>query len=640
MRVFTVIGPSRSGKTTLVSALAGLEGRPGKTMKAPGIADVTRFEFMGDDWTALDFAGGPDNLANAGPALAASDAAVLCVPADADAAVLAAPCLRLIGEAGIPCFLFINRIDVATDRVSEIVSSLQTYSRHGIVLRQVPLRSGDQIIGAVDLISERAWKYREGRPSALVELPKDAEEREQEARTELLESLADFDDELLEQLIEDKRPATDEVYGVATRVLQHHELVPALLGAASHGNGIMRLMKSLRHETPGIEITRDRLGASGEVIAVGCLADIAKHLGKTVLVRAFADGGVDNSSDLAGGSVGSITDIDAKTPVNALQPGEVGLTVKTDHLNLGQAYGRGKALELPDWAHPRSAAYQRIITPQNERDETRLSNALARLVEIEPGLSVDQDELTGHAVLSTQGPLHLRRLIGKLSDGFGIRVEEATVPPALRETISGKVEKHHRHRKQSGGAGQFADVLIDLTPEPRGSGFRFDEIVKGGAVPRNYIPSVEAGARDALRSGLHGFPMVDVSVLLKDGKHHSVDSSDHAFRTAGKNAVREAMEEAGTRVLQPIMNVNIHVPSIYSGGLVPLVSGMKGQVLGFEGHPGAAGWDVFNALLPMTAQEELFSALGSATRGTAWFTPEFDHYQEVRREDLAGLELA
>lgn len=639
MRVFTVVGPSQSGKTTLVSALTTLDGRAGKTMSVHGVADVTKFQFMGDDWTALDFAGGPDNLANVGPALAASDAAVLCVPAEVDAAVLCAPYLRMLEAADIPCFIFINRIDAATDRASEIVSSLQAYSSHGIVLRQIPIREGDQIIGAVDLISERAWKYQEGQPSALTEIPQQTEEREQEARTELLESLADFDDALLEQLIEDKRPATDDIYHVATSVLQHHDLVPALLGSALHHNGIMRLMKSLRHEAPQIDQTKDRLTDLGNIRAVGCLADMAKHLGKTVLIRAY-ENGISSGSDLAGEHIGSITDIDGKTQISALSAGDIGLTVKTDHLSIGQAYSEKSAPNLPDWTRPRIAAYQRIVTPANERDETRLSSALARLSEIEPGLSVDQDEQSGHARLTTQGPLHMRRLCSKLDDSFGIQVQETQVPPALRETISRKVEKHHRHRKQSGGAGQFADVLIDLAPLPRGSGFSFDEVVKGGAVPRNYIPSVEAGARDALTSGPNGFPVVDVIVVLKDGKHHSVDSSDYAFRTAGKNAVREAIEEAGAKVLQPIMNVQIHVPSIYSGSLVPIVSGMKGQVLGFEGHPTAAGWDVFSALLPITAQDELFNALGSSTRGTAWFTLDFDHYQEVRREDLAGLELA
>lgn len=634
MRVFTVLGPSQSGKTTLVDGLVGLEEQRAKSLDMQGAAKVTQFGFMGDDWTAIDIAGGAENLSTAGPALAASDAVVLCVGADPEGAVLAAPYFRLIEEAGVPCFLFVNRVDAASGRISEIISALQAYCRHGIALRQVPMRKDGQIVGAVDLISERAWQYQEGEPSALVEIPDSVANREQEARAELLEALADFDDALLEQLIEDQQPLAETVYDIATSVLQHHDLVPALLGSAEHRNGMLRLMKSLRHEAPTIEVARERLSEAGEPIAVGCLADHVKHLGKTVLVRAMADG-ISHGQSLAGKSVGNITGLDAKTAISTLNTGDVGLTMKTDHLNIGEIYQAGAAVPLPDWAKAHDPGYRRLIEPTHERDEARLSTALERLTEIDPGLSFEQDEQSGHAVLSAQGPQHFRRTLAKLADGFGIEVSEHHVPPAYRETIRKPVSCRHRHRKQSGGAGQFADVVIDVKPLARGAGVTFDEVIKGGAVPRNYIPAVEAGVRDALTEGPAGFPVVDLGVTLTDGKHHAVDSSDHAFRMAGKNAIKEAIAESGAILLEPIAQVLIHVPSVYAGGLVPTISGMKGQVLGFEGHPTAAGWDVFRALLPMTVLDELSTALASAARGTAWFTAEFDHYTQARAEELA-----
>lgn len=628
MRVFTVLGPSHSGKTTLVEALAGLDGGKPRKLEFFGGATATVFDFMGEPWAAFDIPGGMENIAEAGPVLAASDAAVLCVPPEAEAAVLSAPYLRVLEEAGLPALIFINRIDAAADRVSEVVSALQTYCAHGIVLRQVPMRQGDEIVGAVDLISERAWEYHEGTRSTLVELPEGMRAREQEARAELLEQLADFDDALLEQLIEDQRPMTGEVYDVATKVLQHHDLVPALLGAALHGNGILRLMKTLRHEVPAVDEVAERLPGDG-VLAVGCMADQVKHLGKTVLVRALG-AGVAAGAPLCGDTIGNLTEIDARTQISALKPGEIGLTVKTDHLTLGGLYTAGGTAEMPAWAQPHVPVHRWMVAPVHEKDETRLSSALARLTEIDPGLGVEQDETSGHAILSTQGPLHLRRVIDKLADWVGIEVTTEEVPASLYETISKPVEKHHRHRKQSGGAGQFADVVIGIAPQERGAGFAFAEEIKGGAVPRNYIPAVEAGVQDALKSGPNGYPVVDIAVTLKDGKHHAVDSSDFAFRTAGKNAVREALAEARPLLLQPIMRVEIHVPSVFAGGLVPVISGLKGQVLGFEAHPDNAGWDVFRTLLPKSAEPELFRALGGATRGTAWFTAELDHYEELR----------
>lgn len=632
MRAFTVLGPSHSGKSALVEALAGLDGGRSQTLGMMGNATVTSFDFMDEPWAAFDIPGGLDNLAPVGPALAASDAAVLCAPADMDAAVLSAPYLRILEESGIPTFIFLNKVDVAEDRISDVVSALQQYCAHGIILRQVPMREDGHIVGAVDLISERAWEYHEGKRSSLVELPEDLRPREEQARSELLESLADFDDTLLEQIIEDQQPMTEGVYSVATRVLQHHDLVPALLGSATHGNGILRMMKSLRHEVPQVNALSERMGLEDDVLAIGSLANSVKHVGKTVLVRALGDG-VASGGSLGGDTVGSLTDVDAKTPVKTLNPGEIALSVKSDHLAPARFYSADKALELPEWALSHAPCLKRTIQPVHESDENKLSTTLGRLAELDPGLEVWQDENSGHHVIGLQGPLHLRHVTEKLEEGFGIKVECDHVRTGYQETIRKSVEKRHRHRKQSGGAGQFADVIIDVAPLPLGSGFAFDEIVKGGAVPRNYIPAVEAGARDALVKGPAGYPVVDLKVTLKDGKSHSVDSSDYAFRTAGKNAVREVLEELGTVVLQPILKVQVEVPSVLSGALVPLISGLKGQVLGFEAHPTAAGWDVFNAMLPMASEEELAPALGRSTRGTAWFSSELDHY-EVMNEPV------
>ncbi|MCC6518433.1 MAG: elongation factor G [Tabrizicola sp.] len=627
MRLFTILGPSGAGKTTLVQALASLDDKRGKALSIPGVASVSSFGFMGEDWAAVDVVGGAENLASVGAALAVSDIAVICVPADAESAVLAAPFLRRVEELEVPAIIFINRIDSAQHRIAEIVAALQAYSRHHIVLREVPIRDGGTITGFVDLVSERAWKFEEGKHSALIEMPDSVKDREAAARTELLESYADLDDHLMEELIEDRQPLAEEVYAVAARALRDNAVIECFIGSASKGHGITRLMKSLRHDAPGVEQTRSRFGAG--TLAVGALADQLKHLGKTVLVRAL-DGSVGGGARLGGADLGSITDLDAKTSLGQLAAGQIGLAVKSDHLSAGQAFSRdtGERLAGGGAASP----FRRIIAPGHDKDDSRLLAALGRLAEIDPALGLASDEGTGRPVLATQGPLHLRRVLAKIGGDFAVPVGESPVPTALRETILRGTEVHHRHRKQTGGAGQFADVVVAIRPESRGAGFAFTETVKGGTVPRNYIPSVEEGARDGLAKGPLGHPVVDVSVELKDGKSHAVDSSDHAFRTAGKSAIREALAEVGTVLLQPVMKVEIQVPSVFSGALVPLVSGMKGQVLGFEAHETAAGWDVFQLLLPMAAEDALFVALAAATRGTAWFTSAFDHY-EVRKDE-------
>ena len=630
LRAIGVIGPSQSGKSTLVEGIAGIEGSRASPLKLNGETSITPFEFMGDRWAALEVPGGHDAQSQLGPVFAACDAAVLCVPAQVDAAVLAAPYLRFLDEAEIPTFVFINKIDAASERVAEIVASLQHYCRHGIVLRQVPMRAGDEITGVIDLISERAWAYHQGHRSSLVELPETMIEREQQARSELLEAFADYDDDLLEQIIEDKVPVAKDVYSISTKALQNHNLVPAFLGSAMLGNGLQRLLKSLRHEAPSVDMLRGRLGLDKNVRAAVCLGDYKKHLGRICLLRALEDG-LGPRPRLAGSDLGGLNALDAKSPINSpLSAGEFAVTIKSDHLAPESFVAENDSVEMPLWALSHAPALKRRVHATHERDEGKLSTALSRLSEIDPGLTLSQDEISGAPVIGVQGQQHLNAIISKLTEAFGIKVECSPVPAALRETIRGKTTIHHRHRKQSGGAGQFADVIVEMAPLNRGSGFVFEEKVKGGAVPRNYIPSVEVGVKDALSKGLSGFPVVDVKVVLKDGKSHSVDSSDFAFRTAGHNAVKQALEEVGTKILQPIMKVEIQVPSVFDGNLVQLVSGLKGQVLGFDTHPDCEGWDVFRALLPMTSEEELSQALGGATRGTAWFSSELDHYEELR----------
>ncbi len=633
MRCFTVLGPSNSGKTTLIEGLSQLDSKPVRSELAEFFA-LTEFTYLDEPWCAIDVAGGSEYLGYAGEALAASDAAILCVPPEPEAAVLCAPYLRLIEESGTPCVLFINRMDTTDNRVRDIVAGLQAFANHTIILRQVPIHQDGEIVGTVDLISERAWEFQPGEPSNLIQIPDGVRDREKEARAELLEHLSDFDDHLLEELIEDKAPPRDEVYEVATAVLRDNEDIPAFLGSALGKNGITRLMKSLRHEAPTIEVTVERLGT--DAIAAGIFATYRKHMGKAVVLRAMS-APIEAGMKLGGANIGNLSGIDAKQPETSIAPGKLGIAVKSDHLNSGQTYTADGVVPMEDWARGHPASFASLVTPKHEKDDARLSAALSRVAEIDPGMTVAQDEASGHAVARLQGPMHLRRIQTVLDADFGVEIETDQVGASYRETISKAVENQHRHRKQSGGAGQFADVHMKIAPQPRGAGFLFEEVVKGGAVPRNYIPSVETGAQDAMVKGSLGFPVIDVAVTLTDGKSHSVDSSDFAFRAAGKACVKEALVKADPVLLQPIDRVDIHVPSVFSGAIVTLVTSLKGQVLGFDPNPKAKGWDIFHALLPDSSLDELAKALGGAAQGTAWYEAEFDHYQEVHGKEASRI---
>ena len=631
-RTIAVLGASNTGKSTFVDRICALEGQP-QPAAAPGETRIVRFEHLGDSWQAIDTPGSIEFLHLARDALLAADTAVICVAPEPEGAVLAAPYIRAVEAAGTPALIFINRIDEATGRVRDIVAALQDYAAHPIVLRQVPIRDGERITGAVDLVSERAWAYREDAPSQLIELPEGMLARESEARDEMMELLADLDDHLLEQLIEDRRPPSEELYAVCAAALAGNRVMEALIGSSGHGNGIVRVLKALRHEAPGPEVLRARLaeqaGLDAPPAAVIFAGAYRKHMGKTLWLRALED--LPAGRPLGGKAPGQISSADPRDTrhLDQVPAGEIVMAVKADHLTPGRLASETEPHAPPAWLRGPAPSLSRILAPTSERDSVKLSGALATLAEGDSGMTATQDPATGGALIGVQGPLHLRVLRQRLKDAFGIEVEETIPAPAYRETITKPAEIAYRHKKQTGGAGQFADVKLTVTPAERGAGFTFAEVVKGGAVPRNYIPAVEAGARDATEKGPLGFPVVDIAVTLTDGLHHPVDSSEMAFRIAGRQGVRDALKSAGAVLLQPICKVAIHAPAVFTGALGPIVSSHHGQVLGFDADPDAKGWEIFQAMIPGGELQGFGNEIRAATQGVGHFEAEFDHYEEM-----------
>lgn len=633
-----VMGPAAVGKSTLVDRLCGLEGRAPKSA-APGEPRIACFTHMGEEWAAVDCPGSLEFVQDSADALLGADVALIVVGPDPEQAALAAPFLKLAEDAGAPAIVFVNRIDEAQARLRDIAEALQVYSKHPLVLRQVPIREDGHVVGSVDLVSERAWRYQPGEPSKLVEIPSETRAREQEARSELLEGLSDFDDSLLEALIEDRALDREPVFDVCAATLRSGAVTPLFFGAAEPGAGVRRLMKALRHETPDVSATRRRLaGEDGDaLLGAAVLAQHRKHIGKTVTLRLF-DGGLKTAAQLGGGALGPLTD-PASEKASALEQASAGAmaaAVKSDHLQRGRLYAGAGALPEPGWRRPPAPVWTRVLSPANARDEVKLSETLAQIAEDDPAVSVVHDPETGALVVSCQGALHLRRVRETLSSVFGVETVEDLAESPHRETISKSHSHAYRHKKQSGGAGQFADVAMTVAPNERGGGFVFAETVKGGAVPRQYMSAVEAGARDALSAGPLGFPVVDVTVTLTDGKAHSVDSSDLAFRIAARACVSEALALAEPVLLEPIHKVRFMAPQVFTGSLSPMVSSRRGQVLGFE-EAGAPGWEAMSALLPEESLGDLISELRAATQGVGRYEAMFDHYQELRGRTASSV---
>lgn len=648
VRAVAVVGPTGAGKTALSQALASAaSGGSGAVPNAAGQSTETQFtaiDFMGDHYALIDAPGAVDFLADSDFALPAADLAIVVADSDPDKALLLQPFLRVLEEQNIPRALFINKIDQARGRVRDLLEALQPVSAVPLVARQIPIWEDEKVTGFIDLALERAYHYEAGKPSKVIDIPKELAERESEARFHMLEQLADYDDTLMEQLLSDTTPDRDTVFADLVRELREGLITPVFFGSTSNGYGIRRLLKALRHDTPDPKYAAERLGLSGKGAYVTKISH-AGQAGKLAYSRVF--GGPINDSDQLTLSDGSTQRPGALFSVNGSQTKKVANAPNGDIIAIGKldpvAAGdllasNGGKLAAKVRPFKRFPVFQLAITTKDRKDDVRLSGALQKLVEEDAGLEVLHDQTTHEILLQGQGDPHLRAVIDRLKSRFGVDVSTARPSTPYQETIRKSAEKRGRHKKQTGGHGQFGDCVIQVKPQPRGKGFEFVDKITGGAIPRQWIPAVEAGVKDAMQKGPKGFPVVDVSVTVIDGSYHSVDSSEHSFQQAGRIGMNEALEECDSVILEPIEKLSIFTPSSGTPKINSAVSSHNGQILGFEPREGWPGWDRVDAYLPHAERQYFIIELRSLTQGLATFEAQFDHMVEIsgrRADDVA-----
>ena len=655
-RCIALVGPFQSGKTTLLEAILARSGalqRQGTVEAGTSVGDsskearhhqmsvelsVATTNFMGDAYTFIDCPGSVEFVHDMRGILPAIDAAVVVCEADEKKVPQLQLIMRELEELKIPRFLFLNKIDKADKRVRDTLKLLQPASRVPLLLRQIPIWSGDVINGFTDLALERAFVYREHTASEVIELKGDDLDREKEARFTMLETLADHDDQLMEQLLEDIPPPRDKVFDDLTKELRDGLVCPVLFGTATRTNGVLRLLKALRHESPGIEETVKRLGvkAGAEPIAYVLKTLHTSHGGKMSVARVLkgpvGDGTVFVTPEREAGRVAGVFKLVGQQSEKR-GPAATGETValgKLDHANTGDTLTAGKHAHPPLAKLPPHPPVLAIAVSAKERkDDVKLGQALTKLLEEDPSITIVHNAEAHEVVLWGQGEMHLRVATERLADRFGVAIVTRRPTVGYRETIKKGIVQRGRHKKQSGGHGQFGDVVLDIKPMPRGSGFSFAEEIKGGVVPRNYIPSVEEGVIDALKHGPLGFPVVDVTVKLVDGSYHTVDSSDMAFRTAGRIGIVEGLPQCGPVLLEPIHQVEIVCPSEATAKMNALMAGRRGQILGFDTREGWPGWDVVRVQMPESEIGDLIIEVRSATAGVGTFTFKFDHMAEL-----------
>ncbi len=652
-RAVALVGPAGTGKTSLAEALlfaSGAISRQGSVEAGTCVGDASpeararrgsteinlmHFDYLGDHFALIDMPGGTGFAADGLAALQSADMALVVIDPDPARALLAEPMLRRLDALGVPHAIFVNKIENArAGAIRELIAELQPMSREPLALRQIPIRDGEHVSGYVDLALERAYRYRPGAESEVIAIPAELAEREKADRARLLETLADFDDALMEALLSDAEPERETVMSDLALDTAENKVVPVILGSALSGGGVRRLLKLLRHEAPAPSVAADRLGVNGGgALHVFKIAN-GGAMGRLALGRVLGEG-LNEGDELVIGSeaarTGSIFFVQGEKTAKqgAASPGDVVAVAKVDTAKSGFLLGRNgspsSALEVDYPA--RNAAI--AITTRDRKDDVKLSTALHRLCEEDPALQWTQDEASHETLLHGINDEHLAVVLTRLQRRYGVAVDTHAPRIAYRESIRKTASQRGRHKKQSGGHGQYGDVIIEIRPLERGAGFVFEDKITGGVVPKQWIPAVEAGVRDAMEKGPLGFPVVDVAVTLTDGSYHSVDSSELAFRMAGRMAMSEALAAAAPYLLEPVSKVTVDTPAGSASKAGSVLSSRRGQILGLSPHPDWARWERVEALLPEAALHGLDAELRSLSQGLASYSAGFDHLSEL-----------
>ena len=653
-RAVALVGPAGTGKTSLAEALlyaSGTINRQGSVDAGSSVGDASpeararggstelnllHFDYMGDRFALIDVPGGAGFSADGLAALQSADMALVVIDPAPERAALAEPMLRQLDDLGLPHAIFVNKVEHArAGAIRQLIAQLQPMSREPLALRQIPIREGDQVTGYVDLALERAYRYCPGKASERVEIPGELLDREREERGHLLETLADFDDALLEALLMDEVPDPATVMTDLAADTIGNKVVPVVLGSAHSDGGIHRLLKLLRHETPAPAAAAGRIGIeAGGALHVFKVAN-GGAMGRLALGRVLGSDLGEGDELMVGGAserTGSLFFVQGeRTAKQSLaQPGDVVAVAKVDGARPGQVLARKDARigEAALIAYPaRNAAL--AITTRDRKDDVKLSTALHRLCEEDPALEWIQDDASHETILKGINDDHLAVVLGRLQRRYGVAVDTRAPSIAYRESIRKGASVRGRHKKQSGGHGQYGDCVIAIRPLARGEGFVFEDRITGGVIPRQYIPAVEAGVKDAMQRGPLGFAVVDVAVTLLDGSFHAVDSSELAFRIAGRMAMGDALAQSAPYLLEPIAKVIVDTPAGTGSKAGSVLSARRGQILGLSPHPDWARWERVEALLPESAVHGLDAELRSLSQGLATFTAAFDHLAEL-----------
>jgi len=668
IRNVAFVGHAGAGKTSVVESLlylSGVSDRLGKVGDNSSVMDYDPDEirrghsinasFAAIEWqkhkfNILDTPGNGNFIADTPGCIRVSDGVVVVIAADEGIQFYTEKVWQWADESSLKRIVFINKMDSDQASIQSLLESLKKKLKAQPFLLHVPVGSGEQFSGIVDLVENKYYAYeKDGKgPGTVSDIPGDLKDEVENRRAELVEAVAESDDELIESYLE-KGELSDEEFDIGLKKgVESGQLVPVVLGCALHSIGADRLIKAIIDFLPSPDQSLAQLGkslSSDEAVEVkadgnGMFSGLVfktiadPYAGKLTLFRVYSgslkpDTSVYNATHETDERIGQLFALQGKKqiPMTEVVAGDMGTVAKLKVTTTGDTLTvKGKGVQFDPIVFP-NPVLARAMVPKTRADEEKISNSLHRLVEEDPTLKVERDPQTHELLVSGMGAEHLDVIIERLKRRFGVEVEMKPPKVPYRETIRGKTKIQGKHKKQSGGRGQFGDTWLEISPLPRGGGFEFENRIVGGAIPKTYIPAVEKGVHEAMAQGvLAHYPIVDIKVALYDGSYHDVDSSEMAFKIAGSIGFKKGVLDCKPILLEPVMTMEVVVPSEFIGDVIGDLNSKRGKILGVDANDDNQN---VRAHVPMASILNYAPELRALTSGRGVFVMEYDHYDVV-----------
>jgi elongation factor G len=662
IRNVALVGHRGSGKTSLHEALlymAGALSRLGRVTEGTTVSDadadekarqmsisatLTSFEWQERKVNLLDTPGEPSFVADALGSLRVCESAIFVVNAVMGVEVTTTRLWQRAAELDLARLLFVNMLDRERADFFRTLDALKAAFGPHVVATEIPIGAEHEVSGVIDLVDMKAYAYDgDGRENCReIPIPDELAEQAQEYREKLMDEVAENSDALMERYLEGEEISHEEIVDALKEGTNHGALFPVTCGVATRNLATNRLLDAIVEDLPS-PVKHGGLEVAGMTLEPQEDRDLYAYVFKTRadpfagrinLFRVYQgvmrhDSHVLNTRAHAKERIGQLLAFNGRdtSHVDEFGPGDIGAVAKLKETRAGDwLAARDEPIEMPSIPLP-APVMAFAIEPKTKGDEDKVFTALRRLQEEDPTIDLHRDEQTGEQIVAGLSQVHVEVVIARLRERFGAEVELHPPRVPYHETIRVRARAHGRHKKQSGGRGQFGDCQIEIEPLESGAGFEFVDAIRGGAIPGGFIPAVERGVKEAMQRGaVAGYPVKDLRVRLYDGSYHSVDSSEMAFKTAGALAMRQALEAASPVLLEPIMHVTVAVPEDAVGDVIGDLNSRRGRPLGMEP---AGGMTEVRAEVPMAEMLSYAPDLRAITGGQGEFAMELTRYEEV-----------